>query len=65
MRALLLISLAASMSCGSAFGWGCEGHQIVALIARAHLTPAASAAVDRREDRHLALYRHTAERGRT
>jgi hypothetical protein len=31
----------------SAFAWGCEGHQIVALIARAHLTPAASAAVDR------------------
>jgi len=29
-----------------AFGWGCEGHQIVALIARAHLTTAASAAVD-------------------
>jgi hypothetical protein len=29
-----------------AFGWGCEGHQIVALIARAHLTPTASAAVD-------------------
>lgn len=32
---------------GSAFGWGCEGHQMIALIARAHLTPAASAAVDR------------------
>jgi len=31
---------------GSAFAWGCEGHQMVALIARAHLTPAASAAVD-------------------
>src|SRR5665213_29558 len=31
----------------SAFGWGCEGHQIVALLARARLTPAASAAVDR------------------
>jgi hypothetical protein len=30
----------------SAFGWGCEGHEIVALIARAHLTPAVSAAVD-------------------
>jgi hypothetical protein len=29
------------------FGWGCEGHQMVALIARAHLTPAAAAAVDR------------------
>src|SRR5690348_11940669 len=30
----------------SAFGWGCEGHQMVALIARARLTPTASAAVD-------------------
>ncbi len=33
--------------CGSAFGWGCEGHQMVGLIARARLTPAASAAVDK------------------
>lgn len=32
---------------GSAFGWGCEGHQMIALIARAHLTPAASLAIDR------------------
>ncbi|MDP9168987.1 MAG: acetamidase/formamidase family protein [Acidobacteriota bacterium] len=31
---------------GTAFGWGCEGHQMVALIARAHLTPEVSAAVD-------------------
>jgi len=31
----------------SAFGWGCEGHQMIALIARTHLTPAVSAAVDR------------------
>ena len=28
------------------FGWGCEGHQMIALIARAHLTNAASDAVD-------------------
>ena len=33
-------------SSAPAFGWGCEGHQMIALIARAHLTPAASAAVD-------------------
>lgn len=33
--------------CGSAFGWGCEGHQMVGLIARAHLTAEASAAVDK------------------
>ena len=30
----------------TAYGWGCEGHQIIALIARAHLSAAASAAVD-------------------
>ena len=30
----------------SAFGWGCEGHQMIALIARAHLTLAVSSAVD-------------------
>lgn len=46
MRSILLIVLAAALSCSSAFGWGCEGHQIVALIARTHLTPAVSAAVD-------------------
>jgi hypothetical protein len=42
-----LLSLACALPClaGSAFGWGCEGHQMIAMIARAHLTPAASAAV--------------------
>jgi hypothetical protein len=45
MRVFFLISLALSIPATPAFGWGCEGHQIVALIARAHLTPAASAAV--------------------
>src|SRR5277367_3526128 len=29
-----------------AYGWGCEGHQMIALIARSHLTPEASTAVD-------------------
>lgn len=46
MRAALSLLIAIPLLSGSAFGWGCEGHQIVALIARAHLTPAASAAVD-------------------
>lgn len=31
---------------GPLFGWGCEGHQMIALIARAHLSTAASDAVD-------------------
>ena len=47
MRTLLFFSLALSVPAVPAFGWGCEGHQIVALIARAHLSPAAAAAVDR------------------
>jgi hypothetical protein len=35
-----------ALCCASAFGWGCEGHQITALIAEKHLTPRAKAAVD-------------------
>lgn len=31
----------------SAFGWGCDGHQIVALLAARHLTPAARSAAER------------------
>ena len=46
MRRVFLTVLMAPFLASSAFGWGCEGHQIVALIARAHLTPAVSAAVD-------------------
>ncbi|MDP9053873.1 MAG: S1/P1 nuclease [Acidobacteriota bacterium] len=41
----MLLFAAVTVGSGSAFGWGCEGHQIIALIARAHLTPAASIGV--------------------
>ncbi|HTA47217.1 MAG TPA: S1/P1 nuclease [Bryobacteraceae bacterium] len=47
MRTALPLLIALTLSASSAWGWGCDGHQIIALIARAHLTPAASAAVDR------------------
>src|SRR5579871_5107164 len=47
MRAALLLLIVSALSAGSVYGWGCDGHQTIALIARAHLTPAASAAVDR------------------
>lgn len=43
MRAAVLFLLYTA----SAFGWGCEGHEMTALIARAHLTPQASQEVDR------------------
>jgi hypothetical protein len=46
MRRFLLLAFLAPLLPATAFGWGCEGHQIVALIARAHLTPAVSTAVD-------------------
>jgi hypothetical protein len=47
MRRVLSLLAVLPWLAGPAFGWGCEGHQMIALIARAHLTPAASAAVDR------------------
>ena len=47
MRSLLAVVAALPFFSASAFGWGCEGHEMVALIARAHLTPYASAEVDR------------------
>ena len=47
MRKLLLALLALALIPSSAFAWGCDGHQIIAMIARAHLTPAVSAEVDK------------------
>jgi hypothetical protein len=47
MRPILTLLTVLPLTTGCAFGWGCEGHQMIALIARAHLTPQASMAVDR------------------
>src|SRR5580704_6130260 len=47
MRPILTLLTVLPLTTGCAFGWGCEGHQMIALIARAHLTSAASSAVDR------------------
>jgi hypothetical protein len=46
MRQLSSLACGLMLMAGTAFGWGCEGHQMIGLIARAHLTPAVSAAVD-------------------
>jgi hypothetical protein len=45
MRSVLSLLAVLPLATPSAFGWGCEGHQMIALIARGHLTPAASSAV--------------------
>ena len=42
---LLPVVFVAAVACGNAFGWGCEGHQIVALIAIQHLSAEARTAV--------------------
>jgi hypothetical protein len=47
VRNIITILAALPLFAGSAFGWGCQGHQVIALIARTHLTPAASTAVDK------------------
>ncbi|HXZ11678.1 MAG TPA: S1/P1 nuclease [Candidatus Sulfotelmatobacter sp.] len=45
--ALLLITAALALGAApAAWGWGCEGHQTVALIAKAHLNPHALAMVE-------------------
>lgn len=46
MRLVFAPFVCLPLMAASAFGWGCDGHQIIALIASAHLTSAASAAVD-------------------
>jgi hypothetical protein len=38
---VVLIAVAALSATPSARGWGCKGHEIVALVAEAHLTPRA------------------------
>src|ERR1700693_516647 len=41
---LILFALAVFGAAPAAWGWGCEGHQVVALIAEKHLNPRALAA---------------------
>jgi hypothetical protein len=45
MRTLCVLAILLTPS--SLFAWGCDGHRVVAFIARAHLTPVASQEVDR------------------
>lgn len=43
----LVLAPLALLTAGNAFGWGCAGHHIIALMAREQLTASASTAVDR------------------
>src|ERR1700733_12827725 len=40
---IVLIAISAMGATPTAWGWGCKGHEIVALVAEAHLTPRARA----------------------
>jgi len=66
MRPILTLLAVVPLTAISALGWGCEGHQMIALIARAHLTPQSSMAVDRLLRENLmdtALNRFCKDRG--
>ena len=52
--AALLAAGAVALSPGAALAWGSEGHEIIADIARAYLTPQAKAQVDAQVDALLA-----------
>ncbi|HEY4085307.1 MAG TPA: S1/P1 nuclease [Bryobacteraceae bacterium] len=43
----VIFALAILLAPAPLFGWGCDGHRVVAFIARVHLTPATSQEVDR------------------
>ncbi len=44
---MALLSLSVIFFSPCSYGWGCKGHQTVALIAKKHLTPAAKALADK------------------
>lgn len=46
IRPVFIFAAALPLFTTSAFGWGCDAHQVIALIARAHLTHSASNEVD-------------------
>jgi hypothetical protein len=65
MRIVLSLLASLPLLASPAFGWSCAGHQMIAMIARAHLTPAASAAIDqllRENPIDAALNRYCKER---
>lgn len=56
MRRIILIVLAAMMACGTAFGWGREGHETIAKIAENNLKPSVKKKVEAYLGNHSIVY---------
>ena len=56
MKKVLLIVLAAIMACGTAFGWGREGHETIAKIAENNLKPSVKKKVEAYLGNHSIVY---------
>ena len=56
MKRMTMIVLAAFMACGTAFGWGREGHEVIAKIAENHLQPSARKTIEKYLGDHSIVY---------
>lgn len=69
MKRMTLIVLAVILACGTASGWGREGHEVIAKIAENHLQPSAKKTIEKYLGDHSIVYfakwmdeyRHTKE----
>ncbi len=56
MKKILIAALIAALSCGSAFGWGREGHETIAKLAENHLKPSAKKKIEKYLGNHSIVY---------
>lgn len=56
MKKITLIIISVLMACGTAFGWGREGHETIAKIAERNLKPSVKKKVEAYLDNHSIVY---------
>ena len=56
MKKVLIAALIAALTCGTAFGWGREGHETIAKLAEYNLKPHARKIVEKYLDNHSIVY---------
>jgi hypothetical protein len=56
MKKTIIIALLVALSCGSAFGWGREGHETIAKLAENHLKPSAKKKIEKYLGNHSIVY---------
>ena len=56
MKRLIVLTLAVVFAAGPAFGWGREGHEVIAKIAENHLQPSAKKKIEKYLDGYSIVY---------